>query len=156
VWLVPSLATMRIFFHVVVTGEYTPYPEHPSLICSLAFSLSATSIRSSIQLALRKAKRVPVSVTRTLPPNLVYDFPTISTLSAFVYGGLLMSGGAVDKDANDNHDDNDEIFDWQSVSPNSTIVKLRDGRGEPPLIVLHGMILSYRLLNNLTTLLQAL
>jgi hypothetical protein len=112
-------------------------------LLSLALSLSATSIRSTIQLALRKSKRVPVSVTRTIPPNLVFDFPTISTLSTFVYDVLLVSGDTVDPEADNNHeDDDDEIFDWQSVSPNSTIVKLRNGKGEPPLIALHGMILS--------------
>jgi hypothetical protein len=117
-------------------------------LLSLALSLSATSIRSSIQLALRKSKRVPVSVTRTLPPNFVFDFPTISMLSAFVYGVLLVSSGTVYQEAGNGHDVDDEIFDWQSLSPVSTIVKLRKGKGEPPLIVLHGIFLDYSLLNN--------
>lgn len=39
--------------------------------------------------------------------------------------------------------DEDEIFDWQSLDTTSTIVKLRKGgKGETPLIVIHGVLLS--------------
>jgi hypothetical protein len=79
----------------------------------------------------------------------VFDFPTISTLSTFVYDVLLVSGDTVDQEADDKHNDNKEIFNWHSVSPNSTIVKLRNGKGEPPLIVLHGTFASYIFLNYL-------
>lgn len=36
-------------------------------------------------------------------------------------------------------DGDDEIFDWGALSTTSTIVKLRVGKGEPPLIVIHGV-----------------
>lgn len=73
----------------------------------------------------------------------MFDFPTISKLTAFVYGVLLVSESAFKGEALSG-DDDDEIFDWQSLDTTSTIVKLRTGRGEPPLIILHGMYRGHR------------
>jgi hypothetical protein len=127
---------MMICLHMEVTGKYIVCIED-ALLCLRFSSLSATSIRSSVQLALRKSKQVPVLITRALPANFAYDFPTITSLSAFVYGVLLVAGTSGNMGA-DQDDEEDEIFDWGSISPTSTIVKLRSGKGEPPLIVVHG------------------
>ncbi|PBK87643.1 hypothetical protein ARMGADRAFT_1168391 [Armillaria gallica] len=52
-------------------------------------SLTAMSIRNSVLRALRTPKVVPVAVIRALPPNFVFDLPSISAMSAFIHGIVL-------------------------------------------------------------------
>ncbi|KAK0200586.1 NRPS-like enzyme [Desarmillaria ectypa] len=77
-------------------------------------SLTAMSIRNSVLCSLRKSKAVPVVVIRALPPNFVFDPPSIAAMSAFIHGIVKRTQVDFVSDRN--------------------IVKLRDGAGEPPSI----------------------
>ncbi|SJL14864.1 uncharacterized protein ARMOST_18338 [Armillaria ostoyae] len=104
-------------------------------------SLTAMSIRNSVLRALRKSKVVPVAVIRTLPPNFVFDLPSISAMSAFIHGIVLGAQASPATELSTRSEEADEA-PHREVDPSpdrsQNIVKLRDGAGEPPLIVIHG------------------
>jgi hypothetical protein len=105
-------------------------------------SLSATWIRNSILLALRKTGPLSSSSIRALPIDLVFNFPSVSTLSAFLFGVTLLVPQNQGVQVKDEEED-DEVLDtsWTTElgKVGQTIVKLRKSRkGEPPLIVIHG------------------
>ncbi|KAK0193507.1 NRPS-like enzyme [Armillaria mellea] len=52
-------------------------------------SLTAMSMRNSVLRALRRSRVVPVAVIRGLPPNFVFDLPSIAAMSTFVHGVVL-------------------------------------------------------------------
>ncbi|KAK0219168.1 NRPS-like enzyme [Armillaria fumosa] len=104
-------------------------------------SLTAMSIRNSVLRALRKSKVVPVTVVRALPPNFVFDLPSISVMSAFIHGIVLSAQASPAIELSTRSEEADEAAHREvGPSPDLTqnIVKLRDGAGEPPLIVIHG------------------
>ncbi|SJL14868.1 uncharacterized protein ARMOST_18343 [Armillaria ostoyae] len=104
-------------------------------------SLIAMSIRNSVLRALRKSKVVPVAVIRALPPNFVFDLPSIIAMSAFIHGIVLCAQASPVTELPTRSEEADEAA-HREVDPSpdrsQNIVKLRDGAGEPPLIVIHG------------------
>ncbi len=104
-------------------------------------SLTATSIRNSLLRALRKSKVVPVAVIRALPHNFVFDLPSIAALSAFIHG--IVVGAHAAPGAKSDEADAEAYPEIDSVPDlGRSLVKLREGSGEPPLIMLHGAYLS--------------
>ena len=117
----------------------------PVLSMFLGCSLSATWIRNSILLALRKTGPLSSRGIRALPIDFVFTFPSISTLSAFLFGVTLTAEQNQETQSGDKVDDeeDDEVIDTKWTTElgkvGQTIVKLRKSRkGEPPLIVIHG------------------
>ncbi|KAK0451171.1 NRPS-like enzyme [Desarmillaria tabescens] len=104
-------------------------------------SLTAMSIRNSLLRALRKSKVVPVVVIRALPPNFVFDLPSIAVMSAFIHGIVLGAPASPAAEVSTRSGEVDEAA-HREVDPSpdrsQNVVKLRDGAGEPPLIVIHG------------------
>ncbi|KAK0200640.1 NRPS-like enzyme [Desarmillaria ectypa] len=100
-------------------------------------SLTAISIRNSIIGVLRKS-HLPVGVIRSLPPNFVFDLPTIVGLGAFVHGIIL--GASTANEENNIYKEVEPYYPEVSAIPNQgeTVVKLREGSGESPLIMIHG------------------
>ncbi|KAK0212031.1 NRPS-like enzyme [Armillaria fumosa] len=95
-------------------------------------SLTATLIRNSIIRVLRKV--LPVGIIRSLPSSFVFNNPTITKLGAFVIEVILGSSTVPQNAAL-----GEELF--PEIGPNTlgqTIVKLREGQGEPPLIMIPG------------------
>lgn len=95
-------------------------------------SLTATLIRNSIVRVLRKV--VPVGIIRSLPSSFVFDKPTVTKLGAFVFD-IILGSRAVPQNAALGQ----ELY--PEIGPNTlgqTIVKLREGQGEPPLIIIPG------------------
>lgn len=101
-------------------------------------SLTATSIRNSLLRALRKSKVVPVAVIRGLPHNFVFDLPSITAMSAFIHGVVV--GARAAPGAGSATEADTEAFPEIDSVPDlgQSLVKLREGSGEPPLIMLHG------------------
>ncbi|KAK0472521.1 NRPS-like enzyme [Armillaria novae-zelandiae] len=107
-------------------------------------SLTAMSIRNSVLRALRTSKVVPMTVVRALPPNFVFDLPSISVMSAFIHGIVLSAQASPATELSTRSDEEDETaHPSRNVDPSPdltrNIVKLRDGADEPPLIVIHGV-----------------
>ncbi|KAK0451170.1 NRPS-like enzyme [Desarmillaria tabescens] len=101
-------------------------------------SLTAMSIRNSVLHALRKSI-VPVAVVRALPPNFVFDLPFIAAMSALVHGIILGAHASPVAGLSTKGDEADEaVYPEVNFVSDRNIVKLRDGAGEPPLIVIHG------------------
>lgn len=116
-----------------------------------ADSLVGTYIRNSIIRGLRtrfKEMKIPMGRVRAVPQDFVYHFPSINMLSAFIFGvGVSAMAAPSEHDVNDedntssiSHEDN--TFQWPRKlnQRGDLIIKVHKGRGEPPLIVLHGDI----------------
>ncbi|PBK81586.1 NRPS-like enzyme [Armillaria gallica] len=102
-------------------------------------SLTAMSIRNSIMGALRKS-HLPVGVIRSLPSNFVFDLPTIASLGAFVHG-IILGANTVRERANISREPErvyPEFNDEAIPNQGQTVVKIREGTGEVPLILIHG------------------
>ncbi|KAJ7600479.1 NRPS-like enzyme [Mycena floridula] len=105
-----------------------------------ADSLTAISIQNSILLALKKS-RIPNAAIRALPSNFVYRFPSIHALSDLLHVTISVDSPASSSPAEtqDDDDEKEEVFDWSDASlASTTVVKLRKGKGEIPLIALPG------------------
>ncbi|KAK0215362.1 NRPS-like enzyme [Armillaria nabsnona] len=99
-------------------------------------SLTATLIRNSIIRLLQKV--VPVGVIRSLPSSFVFDKPTVTALGAFVYA-VILGASTVGEGIDQNTALGEELF--PEIGPDTlgqTIVKLHEGQGEPPLIMIPG------------------
>ncbi len=99
-------------------------------------SLTATLIRNSIIRVLRKV--VPVGVIRSLPWSFIFDKPTVIELGAFVYD-VILGASVVSVGIHQNIALGEELF--PEIGPDTlgqTIVKLHEGQGEPPLIMIPG------------------
>ncbi|KAK0190081.1 NRPS-like enzyme [Armillaria mellea] len=104
-------------------------------------SLIATAIRNTVVSTLRRSNVVSISIIRSLPQNLVFNNPSISLLSAFVQEFVLatQANGKAEYPEEYLDDEGEPIVQFMKFpEPGETIVKLRTGKGEPPLIVLHG------------------
>ncbi|KAK0449007.1 NRPS-like enzyme [Desarmillaria tabescens] len=104
-------------------------------------SLIATAIRNTIVNTLRKANVISISTIRALPQNFVFNNPSISVLSTFVQKVVLaaQATGKVEYSEEDSDGENEPVVEFMKFpEPGETVVKLRKGKGEPPLIVLHG------------------
>ncbi|KAF9025136.1 NRPS-like enzyme [Hymenopellis radicata] len=101
-------------------------------------SLTATSIRNSLLRAMHQSKAVPLSAIRLLPQNFVFEFPTIVSLSAFIRGFVI--GSFRVPSAQELEEEKDGYYPADPPLPMSgqTVVKLLEGKGEPPLIMIHG------------------
>ncbi|KAK0184797.1 NRPS-like enzyme [Armillaria mellea] len=101
-------------------------------------SLTATSIRNSLLRALRKSKVVPVAVVRGLPHNFVFDLPSITAMAAFIHG--IVVGARSAQGAGSTTETDAEAYPEIDSVPDlgQSLIKLREGSGEPPLIMLHG------------------
>ncbi|KAF5366566.1 hypothetical protein D9758_008985 [Tetrapyrgos nigripes] len=106
-----------------------------------ADSLAATYIRNTITRALRDSKIVPLAAVRALPANFVYDHPSISALSDFVYDiprnfrDHCLSG----REDGEDEEETEGFYQWPKLAQEGeTILQIRKGNGEPPLMVIHG------------------
>ncbi|KAK0470423.1 NRPS-like enzyme [Desarmillaria tabescens] len=112
-------------------------------------SLTAMAIRNSILRALRESGAVPVTAIRALPYSFVFDSPSVATLSTFIYGFVLgaQATSAATQDASierQSVSSSIELRHEQSFSDQSqSVVRLRDGNGEPPLIIIPGADVSF-------------
>ncbi|PBK62268.1 NRPS-like enzyme [Armillaria solidipes] len=104
-------------------------------------SLTAMAIRNSILRALRESEAVSVTAIRALPHNFVFDSPSIAALSNLIYGFMLGAQAAVQDISNEHisvpsaiEPRHEQSFPERSQS----MLKLRDGNGEPPLIIIPG------------------
>ncbi len=106
----------------------------------LIYSLTATSIRNSLLRAMHQSKSVPLATIRLLPQNFVFEFPTIIALSAFIRGFVI--GSFKVPSAKELEEDKDGYYPADTPLPMSgqTVVKLFAGKGEPPLIMIHGQL----------------
>ncbi len=100
-------------------------------------------------------KVVPVGVIRSLPSSFVFDKPTVTALGAFVYE-VSLGANTVSESTHQNVALEEELF--PEIGPDTlgqTIVKLHEGQGEPPLIMVPGrfcrFILSPALSDETTT-----
>ncbi len=104
-------------------------------------SLIATAIRNTIVSTLRRTNIISISAIRILPQNFIFNNPSISLLSAFVQEFVLaaQANGKVAYPKEDPDDEDEPVVQFMKFpEPGETIIKLRKGKGEPPLIVLHG------------------
>ncbi|KAF9025156.1 NRPS-like enzyme [Hymenopellis radicata] len=101
-------------------------------------SLTATSIRNSLLRAMHQSKVVPLAAIRLLPQNFVFEFPTIFGLSAFVRGFVV--GSFKIPSAKELKEEEEGYYSVDTPLPMSgqTVVKLLEGKGDPPLIMIHG------------------
>ncbi|ETW75335.1 hypothetical protein HETIRDRAFT_461285 [Heterobasidion irregulare TC 32-1] len=97
-----------------------------------ADSLSATWIRNSILLALRKSSPLPSASIRALPIDFVFNFPSIANLSAFIFGVVFMAQNSTpssEPEAPEEADTPEQTFQWPTLGQvGQTIIKLREGR----------------------------
>ncbi|TFK42646.1 hypothetical protein BDQ12DRAFT_719499 [Crucibulum laeve] len=130
-----DLSNVRAFIRAIIASIVNQkLSDTENIFMAGVDSLSATSIRNTILRALHLSETVPITCVRAMPPDLVYKFPTIGTLSAFVYGTAINSRHDIPSEVTQG-DGEIRTLAFQGVQ---TIVKLREGSGEPPLIVLHG------------------
>ncbi|KAK0480363.1 NRPS-like enzyme [Armillaria novae-zelandiae] len=103
-------------------------------------SLTSMSIRNSVLNALRGSKIVPVAVIRGLPPNFVFDLPSIAAMSIFVHGVVLGASRTPPVAEQSTNDDKvgRAVYPEVKFASDQNIIKLRDGAGEAPLVVIHG------------------
>ncbi|PBK87975.1 NRPS-like enzyme [Armillaria gallica] len=102
-------------------------------------SLIAVAIRSTITSILQKTRAISMGAIRTLPQNFVFNNPSISLLSAFVYDTVISSPSNGTTETEDEDDGSEPVIPFNRLpQPGETIVKLRKGKGEPPLIIFHG------------------
>ncbi|KAG7441935.1 acetyl-CoA synthetase-like protein [Guyanagaster necrorhizus] len=106
-------------------------------------SLIAIAIRNTIVSTLRKNHVISMDAIRSLPQNFVFNNPSTSVLSAFVHNAIVSSqanGNTHTAEEEEHDDDESEPVVSFTKLPESgeTVVKLRKGKGEPPLIVFHG------------------
>lgn len=75
----------------------------------------------------------------TLPRDLVYLYPTISALAAYISNPFLtLQVIPQDPDASKLLKDDLQWEDILKSHVNQTVVKITPGNGEPPLILIHG------------------
>lgn len=75
----------------------------------------------------------------TLPRDLVYLYPTISALAAFLSNPFLtLQVTPEDPDASKLLKDDLQWEDILKSNLSQTVVKITPGNGEPPLILIHG------------------
>jgi hypothetical protein len=105
------------------------------------FSLCALSIRLTIMRGLHRL--VGRAKGDTLPRDLVYLYPTISALAAYISNPFLtlpalLQGPNAAKLLEDD-------LQWENIlksNVNNTVVKITSGSGEPPLILIHGVFVA--------------
>ncbi|KAK0201265.1 hypothetical protein DFS33DRAFT_1277546 [Desarmillaria ectypa] len=102
-----------------------------------ADSLVTVAIRNTIISMLCTTKAAPIASLRALTPNFVFDYPSITLLGALIHDLVASS------DSMTQNDDTDEELSpviglTKIPEPSKKIVKLREGKGEPPLIIFHG------------------
>ncbi|KAG7444602.1 NRPS-like enzyme [Guyanagaster necrorhizus] len=105
-------------------------------------SLTAMAIRNSILRALRESDAVSVKAVRALPHNFVFDSPSVAELSTFIYGFVLDTQATTTPQDTSNGLStvpSDKPRHEQSFTDQSqSVMKLRDGNGESPLIIIPG------------------
>ncbi|KAF8162196.1 hypothetical protein K438DRAFT_1731291 [Mycena galopus ATCC 62051] len=107
--------------------------DNANLFDAGADSLLAAWIRRGIIQGL--GGRIPEMVAQALPDDVVFTFPTIAQLAAFVYGVGINAAAA----ATNNPDTPYKHLPASILDNKDTIVRLREpAAGEPPLILVHG------------------
>ncbi|KAK0472170.1 NRPS-like enzyme [Armillaria novae-zelandiae] len=104
-------------------------------------SLTAMAIRNSILRALRQSEAVSVMAIRALPHNFVFDSPSIAALGNLIYGFMLGAQSAVQGVSNGRKSLPSATEPWREQSltdQGRSVLKLQDGNGEPPLIIIPG------------------
>ncbi|KAK0465824.1 NRPS-like enzyme [Armillaria novae-zelandiae] len=102
-------------------------------------SLIAIAIRNTITSTLRKTHAISTGAIRALPQNFVFNNPSISLLGVFVHDTVMSSHSNGTTVTEDEDDESEPVIAFTKLpEPGETIVKLRKGKGEPPLIVFHG------------------
>lgn len=113
-----------------IVGQVVPVNE--DIFDHGADSLQETWIRNTILRVLREAG----FVTRKIPSDFVFQFPSIQQLAAFLFG-LSFTGSASSSSDTPEEAEEAQTMVWPELGRvGETIVKLRDG--ENPLIIIHG------------------
>lgn len=103
--------------------------------------MCALSIRISITQSLLASGLVSATITDTIPRDLVYLYPSISTLTDFVSSATFLNGKARPPTEDQCLPSSfDEDLRWQAVLQNNdTLVELSPNQSteKPPLIILH-------------------
>ncbi|KAK0218397.1 NRPS-like enzyme [Armillaria nabsnona] len=136
-WSLRSVMTMiRVIVTAVLDREIG---DSDDIFVAGGDSLTAMSIRNSVLRVLRRSKAVPVTVIRGLPPNFVFDLPSIAAMNTFVHGIVLGAHTSPVAEQSTNGDEAGEaVYPEVSFVSDRNIIKLRDGAGEPPLVVIYG------------------
>ncbi|KIK57003.1 hypothetical protein GYMLUDRAFT_247277 [Collybiopsis luxurians FD-317 M1] len=138
-----DLAAVKSFVSEIV-GKSLGFQvdEDDSIFSMGADSLIATYIRNTITRGLRDGHAFPPSIIKALSPNFVYDNPCISSLTRFVFT-IPSSFPSIDKGdmAEEQQEPDPEAgYQWPKLGQvGQTILQVRKGKGEPPLIVIHGV-----------------
>ncbi|KAK0207554.1 NRPS-like enzyme [Armillaria fumosa] len=104
-------------------------------------SLTAMAVRNSILRALRQSEAVSVTAIRALPHNFVFDSPSIAALGNLIYGFMLGAQSAVQGVSNGRKSlpaATEPRREQSLTDQDRSVLKLRDGNGEPPLIIIPG------------------
>lgn len=101
-------------------------------------SLTAMAIRNSVLRALRQSEAVSVAAIRALPHNFVFDSPSIAALGNLIYGFMLGAQPAVQGVSNGRKSLPSATEPRREQSQGRSVLKLRDGNGESPLIIIPG------------------
>ncbi|KAK0184185.1 NRPS-like enzyme [Armillaria mellea] len=138
----------------VVDAVYSPLPDTTfsrsptiewvtNIVRDIVKSTFQQNLRDSDDIFVLGGDRVlrkvaPVGVIRSLLSSFVFDKPTVTKLGTFVYEVIL--GASTDSEGIDQNTAlGEELF--PEIGPDSlgqTIVKLHEGQGEPPLIMIPG------------------
>ncbi|KIK57001.1 hypothetical protein GYMLUDRAFT_247275 [Collybiopsis luxurians FD-317 M1] len=116
--------------------------EDDSIFSMGADSLIATYIRNTITRGLRDGHALSPSIIKVLSPNFVYDNPCISSLTRFVLTIPSSISSVDDGDITEEQKkpDFEAEYQWPKMGQvGQTILQVRKGKGEPPLIIIHGV-----------------
>ncbi|KAF9066601.1 hypothetical protein BDP27DRAFT_1330220, partial [Rhodocollybia butyracea] len=128
---------------VVIKSLGFKVDEHDSIFQVGADSLIATYIRNTIIRGLRDTSIVSASAIQAIPRNFIYDNPSIASLCKSVFD-IANSNVSFVSNGNEIEGEQDEPdpeagYQWPKMGqPGQTILQVRKGKGEPPLIIIHG------------------
>ncbi|KAJ7247862.1 hypothetical protein B0H12DRAFT_1124293 [Mycena haematopus] len=131
--LVTALEIVRLHVHAHVNSNIS---DNEDMFEAGADSLLAARIRRGIMQSLSEPDlKIPDIAIQSLPHDLVFIFPTIGRLAAFIYGVVFCAASLPQTGLTFMKNVPVSILDQKD----HTIVRLREPvAGEPPLILIHG------------------
>ncbi|KAF9056716.1 hypothetical protein BDP27DRAFT_1433638 [Rhodocollybia butyracea] len=136
-------ATENFVSEVVIKSLGFKVDEHENIFRAGADSLIATYIRNTILRGLRDTSILSASAILAIPRNFIYDNPSIATLGKVVFdiansNVLFVNNG--DEIEGEQEEDPEAGYQWPKMGQaGQTILQVRKGKGEPPLIIIHGV-----------------
>ncbi|KAF9056711.1 hypothetical protein BDP27DRAFT_1345078, partial [Rhodocollybia butyracea] len=137
-------AVKNFVFEVVIKSLGFKVDEHDNIFRVGADSLIATYIRNTIIRGLRDTSIVSASAILAIPRSFVYDNPSIASLGKAVFDiansivPLINNGNEIEGEQEE--PDSEAEYQWPKMGQvGQTILQVRKGKGEPPLIIIHGV-----------------